>query len=214
MVNDGIGEENLKDGDEPMIEATIEGEGAFVLILYIPVMGMHVEFTFTFLPVARESLDTDILEKQLRDAEEEIDKLKNEVTGLKEEVTELREKRNDLIVLVPGGCSRENILVWNPIIHNSPSAVYELSVDRQSIKILQAGVYQIACRLSYGPIRLEVNEVDIAVVNNVSKLSANFCDIFQLQINDVLTLRGELNVHKDINNFTLAYRLSILKLIV
>jgi hypothetical protein len=193
MVNDGIGEENLKDGDEPMIEATIEGEGAFVLILYVPVMGMHVEFTFTFLPVARESLDTDLLEKQLRDAEEEIDKLKNELA-------ELRGKRNDLIVLVPTGCNPDNTLVWNAIIHNSPS-VYELSVDRRSIKILQAGLYQIA-----RPCCLKVNGVNVA--------RGNGGVYFHLQLNDVLTLEGSGGLMKSaIRNENHGHSMSILKLI-
>ena len=50
--------------DEPFLEAEIQDGGAFLLSLFVPIMGFPVEFTFKLLPVAREHID--ILETALR----------------------------------------------------------------------------------------------------------------------------------------------------
>jgi hypothetical protein len=111
-------------GDAPALEVQIEGEGAIVLVLSVPVMGMHVDFTFRFLPVALET--TEIFETQLRDAEEEIERLKAEVNRLKE-------SHNNCIVLrsddskSSGGATAGSVK-WNFLVHNTSNALFQVSI--------------------------------------------------------------------------------------
>jgi hypothetical protein len=192
-----------------VIEANIDEEGAFVIVLRIPIDGLHAEFTFKFLSVVKEPADTDIIENQLRLAQKEAEKIKKE--GVK-----LQEDNKDVIVLVPTGCGPDNVITWSTAVQNSPSNVYELSADNQGIRILQSGVYHIACRFNHGPLSLQFNGVPVTAPTTCS-----FSDIFQLQINDIITITTgcqtdfQRDVQKQKESFdSTNFRLSILKLLV
>jgi hypothetical protein len=137
-MNDG--NLQIRDGHNPVLQAQMEAEGAIVLILYIPVMGMYMDFTFRFLPVA---LDTAfIVETQLRDAEEEIERLKGEITRLKH-------THNNCIVLRSengGSYPPQPIISWNILIQNSSPHNFQVFPEYQQLKILSDGLYQISCR--------------------------------------------------------------------
>jgi hypothetical protein len=182
------------DTEGPLIEAEIEGEGALVLVLFVPVMGIPVDFNFSFLPVARES--TDILETQLRDAEEEIERLKREVQKLKE-------SRNEFIALRVANVNnlplnQHSVVPWNTLVHNSSPRVFQVSANYQQVLILTDGFYQVSCRLtnpdSSGArcVSLKVNGTDVAQATNGFNTgysgSVSVCDIIPLKANDTVSV--------------------------
>jgi hypothetical protein len=199
--------ENAYKAEEPVVVASMDEEGAFVIVLHLPVDRLHAEVTFKFLPVIKESAETDISENQLRLAEEEAEKIKKEGVNLQED-------NKDVIVLVPTGCSPDNAITWSTA-HSSPSNVYELSADNQGIRILQGGMYQIACRFNHGPLTLQFNGVPVT-----APTTSSFSDIFQLQVNDIITITTgcQTDFQRDVQNQKESFdgtnfRLSILKLL-
>jgi hypothetical protein len=176
---------NLKaGGDAPALEAHIEGEGAIVLVLYVPVMGMHVEFTFRFFPVALET--TAIFETQLRDAEEEIERLKGEITKLKG-------IRNDCIVLSSKDDNSDGQFVrWNILIYNTSPAVFRASPGHQEVRILSDGLYQICCRYQMatrgGSLVVRINQMGIATICSQSEPTLSICVFVPLKEKDVLSV--------------------------
>jgi hypothetical protein len=181
---------NLKaGGDAPALEAQLEGEGAIVLVLYVPVMGMHVEFTFRFLPVALETAA--IFETQLRDAEEEIERLKGEITKLKEAQIHCIVLRSENKV---GNYPVVEVIRWNLFIHNTSRAIFQVSPDQQQVRILSDGLYQVSCRYlapdgNPGTLNVSINENMIAsACCGIINSTLSICDIVPLKENDVLSV--------------------------
>jgi hypothetical protein len=190
--------------DGPLIKAEIDDKGALVLVLFVPVMGIHVDFNFIFL-VGRESID--ILETQLRDAEEEIERLKREIQKLKEI------RSNEFIVLRAANVNRlaarqHAVVSWNNLVHNSSPRVFQVSANYQQVLILSDGFYQVSCRLtnpgSSGNRNMSVRVNGIEVANSYNGVdtgytgSVSICDIIPFKANDNLTVY----VYSDHDSFT------------
>ena len=126
--------------DEPSVKAEIEGGGAFVLTLTLPIIGFPVEFSFKLLPVAREHID--ILETALRDAEDEIEKLKRENASLKARVY------HPAVIALRStvACTNGGYMTWNVLERNLAPDIFVLQPNQQNIQVKAAGLYQISVR--------------------------------------------------------------------
>lgn len=131
---------NLK--EEPSIRAEIESEGAFVLVLSLPIMGFPVRFTFKLLPVAREQFD--VLESALRDAQEEIERLKRENIALKARVF------HPAVISLrsTSACTNGGVVTWNITERNTDSDLFLVQPTHQGVQITTAGLYQVSVRVT------------------------------------------------------------------
>ena len=75
--SDGV---KVESGDAASIDLIMEEDGGLSAILHVPVMGIHIDFPFKFLPVSRDT--TEVFQNQLYGALEEIDSLKRRVQYL------------------------------------------------------------------------------------------------------------------------------------
>lgn len=195
----------------PFLDAEIdENDGALVITLYVPVMGIHVDFKFRFFPV--EIKITDILQTQLRDAEEQIELLKNAV----------RKNRDakEFISLKSSGWSANSVVPWNaPGAYNSAPHLYKISENLQEVKVLMHGWYQVSCRLSgtdnngSRTLILKKNGTDVAQAFNGFNTgyngSVSICDILEFAANDSITVY--YNANGGVNTNIICTCFSILK---
>ena len=195
----------------PFVDAEIdEDDGALVITLYVPVMGIHVDFKFRFLPV--EIKITDILQTQLRDAEEQIELLKNA----------LRKNRDarEFVSLRSSGGSCNAIVTWNaPGPYNSAPLIYKISENLQAVQILVRGWYQVSCRLSGTDsagqrcVTLKKNGTDVSQAFNGFNTgyngSVSICDILEFAANDSITVYYHAN--GNLHNNVICTYFSILK---
>jgi hypothetical protein len=156
------------------------------------------EFTFNLLPVGLDR--TDLLESQLRDAQEEIIKLKKshkEILRLaKEEVNQLRAQSQTAYLSV--GCNEaianNNMMTWKAPERRIINDKF-FSVSDSCIDILQAGIYAVHCKCyatNGGSLSLLLNGTEISVVAQYNAYGVETClltEILELKANDTLQFR-------------------------
>lgn len=174
--------EEFKEND-PYVEAMIEDEGAFVLTLSLPIMGFPVDFEFNLLPLAREHID--ILETALRDAEDEIVRLK----------TKLRlSAPNPFISLRTTNYNNNATVTWNVLEHNSAPTIFVRSENQLTVQVKATGFYHVNVRItspdSGGSREVRVMKNKQVIANSFNGFntghngSVHINDIIQLNMND------------------------------
>lgn len=184
--------EEFKEND-PYVEAVLEDEGAFVLTLSLPIMGFPVDFEFKLLPLAREHID--ILETALRDAEDEILRLK---TKLKSSTS------NPFISLRTTNYTANTNVNWNVLEHNSAPAIFVRSENQLTVQVKAAGFYHVNVRITSSD---SGGAREVRVMKN-NQVIANSCNGFNtghngsVHINDIL----QLNMNDEIYVFFVSNR--------
>lgn len=197
-----ISDDSKTDRDDPTVDFIIE-DSDVVLVLTLSMGGVwNPEFRFNLLPVGLEK--TDVLEAQLRDAQEEIESLKSYIN-----------KRETIFLSL---CSQETFhhnqyVVWNGTAPRELNEEYfQIDAQNQEVTILKNGVYQVYVRLGGANTG---NETSLCLLLNsadFAKCDANgntsqFTELMRLKIGDKLYVRcladGDSLAESFTNRFTI-----------
>lgn len=179
------------------------------LVLSVSFVGFPLEYTFPLLPVARDPVE--LIEAQVRDAQDEIVYLKGLVRKLNNIVTNLPSKRHSkadtshkstpaLILRSSTGGAIASIytastvdVIWNQVSY-SPDPTLQLAADKTHIVVNEKGIYQVNAKVSRCEIaskfhiKLLINDKHISTSHLSSiSTSSSVCPV-TAHINELLQL--------------------------